>query len=94
MTLESDFVNMLIVDDILFFPVRSILWIFRELHNVAQNEIANESEAITTQLSELYMELETGRITEAEFDQRENALLDRLDEIEAGGRDEADETAP
>ena len=85
---------MFILDDILLFPARSILWIFRELHNTVQKEIESESEAITTQLSELYMELETGKITEAEFDQSEKALLDRLDEIEAGGRTMDDETAP
>lgn len=76
---------MFIVDDILLSPVRGILWIFRELHNAAQAEILNEAEAITAQLSELYMELETERITEAEFDLREKELLDRLDEIEAQG---------
>ncbi len=76
---------MFIADDILLFPVRSILWIFRELYKTAQEEISNEAEAITTQLSELYMELETERITEAEFDEREKELLDRLDEIEAQG---------
>ena len=76
---------MFIVDDILLSPVRGILWIFRELHNAAQAEILNEAEAITAQLSELYMELETERITEAEFDEREKELLDRLDEIEAQG---------
>ncbi len=76
---------MFIVDDILLFPARSILWIFRELYNATQEEITNEAEALTTQLSGLYMALETGRMTEAEFDQREKELLDRLDAIEARG---------
>lgn len=76
---------MLIIDDILLFPVRSILWIFREIHNAAQQEIATEAEAITAELGELYMMLETGKITEAEFDTREKELLDRLDEIQEQG---------
>ena len=76
---------MFIVDDVLLSPARSILWIFRELYNAAQEEITNEAEALTTQLSELYMALETGRMTEAEFDQREKELLDRLDAIETRG---------
>jgi hypothetical protein len=76
---------MFIVDDILLFPARGIFWIFRELHNAVQAEIENEAETITSQLSELYMELETGRITTSEFDAREKKLLDRLDEIEARG---------
>lgn len=72
---------MLIVDDILAFPIRSILWIFREIHKAAQSELENEGEAVTARLSELYMMLETGRITEAEFDAEEKKLLDRLDRI-------------
>jgi hypothetical protein len=76
---------MLIIDDLLFFPVRSILWTFREIYNAAQEDVANEAEAITAELSDLYMMLETGKITEAEFDQREKDLLDRLEEIQARG---------
>jgi hypothetical protein len=72
---------MLLIDDILFFPQRSITWLFREIHNAAQEEIANEADAITANLTEIYMMLETGRITEAEFDIRESELLDRLEKI-------------
>ena len=73
---------MFIIDDILLFPMRSILWIFRELHNCAQQEIENEAESITAELSDLYMMLETERITEDEFDAREKQLLDRLEMVQ------------
>ena len=73
---------MLLVDDILVSPFRGLFWIFRELHNAVQEEAINEAEDITQQLSELYMMLETGKITEAEFDEREAILLDRLDALE------------
>ena len=73
---------MLLVDDILFFPVRSILWIFREIHDQACEEVANEPEAIAQQLRNLYMQLETSAISEEEFETHEKTLLDRLDEIE------------
>ncbi len=73
---------MLLVDDILASPFRGIFWIFRELHNAVQEEAVNEAENITQQLSELYMMLETDKITEAEFDEREAVLLDRLDALE------------
>lgn len=73
---------MFLVDDILLFPAKSLIWIFREIHNAALQEAAQESDAITSQLSELYMMLETGKITEAEFDAQEKVLLDRLDEIQ------------
>ena len=70
---------MLIIDDLLTSPFRGIFWIFKEVYNAAQEEQAGASEAITAELSELYMRLETGQITEKEFDAREKILLDRLD---------------
>lgn len=73
---------MLIIDDALFFPISSILWIFRKVHDVAQQELAAEAKTITAELSELYRMLETGKISNAEFDTQEKHLLDRLDEIE------------
>ncbi len=76
---------MLILDDLLLFPMRSILWIFREIYNATQQELEAEADVITVELSELYMMLETGKITESEFDDRERTLLDRLDEIEGQG---------
>ena len=73
---------MFLVDDILLAPVHGIFWIFREIYNATQQEYANESEAITAELTELYMMLETGKITEEEFDACERVLLDRLDAIQ------------
>jgi hypothetical protein len=79
---------MLLVDDILFSPARGILWIFREINKIAQEELAGEAESITEQLRMLYMQLETGRITEAEFETGEKRLLDRLEAIESRRSDE------
>jgi hypothetical protein len=77
---------MVLVDDLLLFPVHSLLWIFREIHNAAQQELANESESITAELSNLYMMLETGKISEEEFAGEEKTLLDRLDRMQKRGR--------
>jgi hypothetical protein len=74
---------MFLVDDILLSPAKGLLWVFREIHDAAQQELAGESEAITASLSELYMRLETEQITEAEFDAQEKMLLDRLDRLQA-----------
>lgn len=70
---------MFILDDILLFPITGILWTFREIHNAALQEVNTEAENITVQLGELYMMLETRKITEEEFDAKEKELLDRLD---------------
>ena len=64
-------------------PLKALLWVFREIHDAAQQELEGEGEAITAALSELYMKLETGQITEAEFDAQEKMLLDRLDRLQA-----------
>jgi len=73
---------MLLIDDILMAPFRSLLWIFREIHNAAEQEMANEAENLTAQLSELYLLLESGSISEEECDQKETEILDRLEEID------------
>jgi hypothetical protein len=73
---------MLLVDDLLLAPIHGLLWIFGKIHDAAQEEIAGEADAITEELRELYMMLETGMITEAEFDARERTLLDRLEAVQ------------
>jgi hypothetical protein len=86
---------MFLIDDILMAPAHGLLWIFKEIHHAVEEEQANEAEAITAKLSELYMMLETGQMTEAEFDAAEKTLLDRLDTIkeraEGGEKEEEDE---
>ncbi|MEK6766726.1 MAG: gas vesicle protein GvpG [Planctomycetota bacterium] len=72
---------MLLVDDILLFPIKGIFYVFKQIHNAAEADFLDE-EGITNQLSELYMMLETDKITEEEFNEKEGILLDRLDEIE------------
>jgi hypothetical protein len=85
---------MLLVDDILLFPVHSIMWVFREIGEIAQKELAGEATSITEQLRVLYMQLETGRIGEAEFDAGEKLLLDRLEAIESRLDDEGETQEP
>lgn len=74
---------MFLVDDLLMSPIKGVLWVFREIHDAAEQELAGEGEAITAALSELYMKLETGQITEEQFDAQEKVLLDRLDRLQA-----------
>jgi len=74
---------MMMIDDILVFPFKSLLMVFREIYNAAIQELEQEGERIRLELSQLYLSLETGGIDEATFDDRERDLLDRLDELEA-----------
>lgn len=70
---------MFLLDKLLTSP---LLWIAREINEAVQKEKVGESEAITRSLSELYMRLEIGEITEQEFEVEESQLLDRLDAID------------
>ncbi|MGQ0708627.1 MAG: gas vesicle protein GvpG [Rhodoferax sp.] len=79
---------MLILDNLLVSP---LLWIFREINEAVQQEQAGEAEALTRSLSELYMKLDSGAITEEEFESAEKLLLDRLDALHAQQDAQADE---
>jgi hypothetical protein len=81
---------MFFVDDLLMSPIKGVLWVFKEIHDAAQQELAGESEAITAALSELYMKLDTGQITEEQFDAQEKMLLDRLDRLQAEAEAESE----
>ncbi len=82
---------MFIVDDILISPFKGLYWVFNEILNAAREEQAGEADRITAQLSELYMMLETDKMTEEEFDAAEKVLLDRLDAIKEGEGSEEEE---
>lgn len=76
---------MFVVDDLLMAPAHGLLWIFREIHRAAQEEMVSDAESITAELSALYMRLETGKLTEEEFAAEEKLLLERLDKIHKPG---------
>jgi hypothetical protein len=58
-----------------------ILFIAEKILEQAQKELMNEEE-VRRDLRELYEQLESGRITEEEFEKREGDLVKRLEEIE------------
>lgn len=72
---------MFVIDDILLSPMKGFMWIVRELQNAAQQEQEGEADRLTTRLSTLYMQLETGQITTEQFDEAEAEVLARLDAI-------------
>jgi hypothetical protein len=82
---------MLFIDDLLLAPLHGLMWVFREIDDIAEKELAGEGTEVTRELSELYMRLDRGEITESEFTVEEARLLDRLDAI--GARNDADEDA-
>lgn len=73
---------MFLADDVLLFPFKGILAIFREVYKAALDEVAGEAEALRLELARVYQMLEQGVIAEADFETAEQRILDRLDAIE------------
>jgi len=82
---------MFIVDDILMAPMKGVLWICEQIQEAAEQDQAHEADNITVELQKLYRSLESGSITEEEFEVRESKLLDRLDSIEGMDSEDEDE---
>ena len=61
---------------ILHSPIYGTIWTVHQVHKVIEQDQVDGPARITAELGELYMMLETGRITEEEFGTREKGLLD------------------
>ncbi len=85
---------MFLIDSLLTAPMRGLLFVFREIHEAAEQDLANAAGTIRADLAQLYLLLESGAMTEDEFDRREKELLDRLDELESPTGGAAEESAP
>ena len=83
---------MFIFDDIVLAPIKGIQWIAKEIDKAAQSEIEQQGEDLTRELTRLYMLLETGRLTEEEFEEREIELLERMDALSQGETADPDAT--
>ncbi|PAZ15201.1 gas vesicle protein [Streptomyces sp. SA15] len=66
-------------------PLRTTLWAAEQVLNAAEAEYYDPA-PVQRALVELERALLDGRIDEAEYDRREDELLDRLDEITAWRR--------
>ncbi|MDO8540690.1 MAG: gas vesicle protein GvpG [Opitutaceae bacterium] len=84
---------MLFLDKILLSPIYGTIWVARQVEHAIKQDREAEPERIKRDLSELYMSLDTGRITELEFAAREKELLDQLDRLEPPEADTAEEDA-
>jgi hypothetical protein len=73
---------MFLIDDILLAPFRGLTFIAQSVHDAAEEHIAGERQALRDELNDLYMRLDTGMISEEQFEAREDEILDRLDELD------------
>ncbi len=70
-----------LLDDLLLAPIKGVVFIAEKIKEQAEGEFLNE-EGVRQELRELYQLVETGKISEEEFTQREEQLVERLEEIE------------
>ncbi|MET8748045.1 gas vesicle protein GvpG [Streptomyces sp. NPDC004728] len=67
-------------------PVRGVAWVMERVVETAENEYYDPA-PVEQELAQLERQLVAGEIDEETFDRREDALLDRLDEIRRHFRD-------
>ena len=72
---------MFLLDDIFLAPLKGLATICQKVHDAAEQELDEREQALLREISDLYRQLETREIGEAEFDHRETVLLDQLDAI-------------
>jgi len=70
-----------LLDDLLLAPIKGVVFIAKKIKEHAEGEFLNE-EGVRQELRELYLLLETGKISEEEFTDREEQLVDHLEAIE------------
>jgi hypothetical protein len=73
---------MFLLDDLMLSPARLVLWVARQINDAAREELSGERQRLTAELSQLHAMLESGRLSEGEFDRLEKIVLDRLDALE------------
>jgi hypothetical protein len=82
---------MIIIDTLLAAPLRGLMFVLEKIDEAVQKETEAEERSIMAELSALHGALESGTITETEFEASERTLLDRLDGLHSkGGGDAAD----
>ncbi len=82
---------MIIIDGLLAAPLRGLMFVLEKINEAVQEEAEAEERTIMADLSALHRALDSGAISEAEFDWREQKLLDRLDHLHAARASDADD---
>jgi hypothetical protein len=72
-----------VLGSILLAPFHGLAFVFREIAEAVDKDREAQREQIMALLRELHRSVETGAITEAEFERQEQALLDRLEGLQS-----------
>lgn len=75
---------MFFVDDVLMSPFKEFMFLAREVANAVDKEKENQKLNLMTDLTALHKMLESGEISDDDFDDREAEILDLLERFESG----------
>lgn len=70
-----------IIDDILLFPIKGVVWIAEKVRDMAMEELEDTPEKLQRELLDLQMELEAEQISETEYQKKEKDVLERLNAL-------------
>ena len=73
---------MLLIDDILFAPLKGVIFLANKINEVIEKETSDEG-AVKERLMALQLKFEMDEIDEEEYDKREDELLKTLERIRA-----------
>ena len=71
---------MFLIDSILLAPVKGVIWLGKKVNEVGEKKLYDEG-SIKEELMALQLQFELDEISEREYDEKEQELLDRLDAI-------------
>ena len=72
---------MFLVDDVMMSPFKGFMFLAREVANAVEQEQENRRDSLMNELTELHRLFERGDISDEDFDAREAAILDLLDQF-------------
>ncbi|ANT64679.1 Gas vesicle protein G [Prosthecochloris sp. CIB 2401] len=73
--------EMFILDDIIMSPINGIMWLASKIEELSDNELSDAGK-VKELLMELQLRFEMDEITEEEYMQKEDELLERLNKIQ------------
>ncbi|HBJ35697.1 MAG TPA: hypothetical protein DDZ51_13320 [Planctomycetaceae bacterium] len=75
---------MFFVDDVLMSPFKGFMFLAREVANAVDKEREDRKTNLMSDLTALHKMLESGEISDDDFDDREADILDLLERLESG----------
>jgi hypothetical protein len=75
---------MFFIDDVLMSPFKGFMFLAREVANAVDKERENRKLNLMSDLTALHKMIESGEISDDEFDEREAEILDQLEQLDSG----------